>query len=258
MRNLILIVICSLFTLSTYAQETLQPRLPDEMLKGVIYNKETVFDFFMHTSGFGFGMKFGELKTYYKTKYYHIEIGNIKHPKEFKPSNPGNYLNLLNKPYVYGKQNGLYVVRAGIGEKRYFSEKARERGIAIGLNYQGGLSLGLEKPYYLDLRQDASSGGPPIQAEKYSEENSERFLDRNFIVGYSGFSRGFGETKLVPGIHAKAGVHFAWGAYDKFAKALEIGFMLDLFFQTIDIMVIENNKPYFFNLYINLQLGKRK
>jgi hypothetical protein len=258
MRNTVLFILLGLCSVTVFAQETLEPPERLEPSKGVIYNKETVFDFFMHTSGFGVGMKFGEIKTYYRTKYYHIEFGNIKHPKEFKPSNPGNYLNILNKPYVYGKQNGFYTLRAGIGEKRYFSEKARERGIAVALNYQGGLSLGFLKPYYLDLRQDASSGGPPVQAEKYSEENEEKFLDRNFIVGYSGFSKGLGETKIIPGIHLKGGVHFAWGAYDQFAKALEVGVMLDLYFQTIDIMIIEDNKPYFINLYLNLQLGKRK
>ena len=43
------------------------------------------------------------------------------------------------------------MLRVGMGAKRYFSEKAKRKGIAIGINYQAGVSLGLLKPYYLDF-----------------------------------------------------------------------------------------------------------
>jgi hypothetical protein len=33
-----------------------------------------------------------------------------------------------------------------VGEKKYFSEKAKRRGVAVGVNYEIGATLGLLKP----------------------------------------------------------------------------------------------------------------
>jgi hypothetical protein len=64
-------------------------------------------------------------------------------------------------------------------------------------------------------------------------------------------------------VHAKFAVHFDWGAFDEFAKAIEAGVMVDYYFSRVPIMVdsplVDNaeNKAVFINLYLNLQLGKR-
>jgi hypothetical protein len=57
-------------------------------------------------------------------------------------------------------------------------------------------------------------------------------------------------------------LHFDWGAFDEFVKAMEAGVMVDFYFKKVPIMVetangdIENS-PLFINLFINIQLGKR-
>ena len=68
---------------------------------------------------------------------------------------------------------------------------------------------------------------------------------------------------IIPGFHAKAGIHLDWGAFDEFVKAIEAGIMLDVFVKRVPILV-ENvdivnaeNRPFFLNLYLNIQLGKR-
>jgi hypothetical protein len=100
--------------------------------------------------------------------------------------------------------------------------------------------------------------------EKYSPENENRFLDITSIYGGAGFSKGLTEVSLVPGGHLKGALHFDWGAFDEVVKAIETGFVVDFYFKTIPIMVdspnLENvkNSPVFVNVYINLQLGKRK
>jgi hypothetical protein len=66
-----------------------------------------------------------------------------------------------------------------------------------------------------------------------------------------------GETSFLPGVYGRASVHFAWGAYDEYVKALDIGIMLELYPREVPIMLIADNDPYFINLYLNLQLGKR-
>jgi hypothetical protein len=120
--------------------------------------------------------------------------------------------------------------------------------------------LGLLKPYYLNIKK-VSEGNPnqfTTSREKYSEENHDRFLDENNIRGYAGFFKGLTEAKIVPGVQAKGAVHFSWGNDDEYLKALEMGLMVDVFFKKMPIMITEDNTPLFVNLFVNLQLGKRK
>ncbi len=241
-------------------QTTFQPKQDSYESKGIVYDREITFDLqFLQTNGWSLGFNKGKLKTYYLTPYYHFGIGALKHIKEYRQQsfdNTGVSSIADSQSYVFGKQNSLYVVRAGYGQKRYFSEKAKVRGLAVGVNYELGPTLGLLKPYYLDLKYDDT-----FRSEKYSEENHDVFLERQRIEGSSGMLRGLSEISIRPGIHARSSVHFDWGAYDEFVKAVEAGFMIDVFFSNIDLMVemegVEN-RPFFMNVFLNLQLGKRR
>lgn len=234
--------------------------------QGVIYNKEFSIDFKIHTNGFGLGVNVGTLKTYYLTRFFNIEIGELKHPREFRQNFdfqlPGS--NRISRAFIFGKQNSFFVLRGGVGEKRYLSEKARRKGLAVGISYEGGPSLGIQKPYYLELLRFLDAGNDfVIRSERYSEENADRFLNINNIYGSSGFSKGLNEINIQPGIHTKVALHFDWGAFDEFVKAMEAGLMVDAYFSRVPIMVESEltnnaeNQRLFLNLYVNFQFGKR-
>lgn len=234
---------------------------------GFVYDREFSMDFKLQSKGFTLGAVFGNIKSYYKTSYLRFEFGEIKHPLEFRQN-----LDLqpvastqVNRSFIYAKQNNLYVLRAGWGAKRYLSEKARKKGIAVGVTYEAGPTLGILKPYYLELRYyiDGVLTRPDIRSEKYSEENANKFLDELSIFGAAGFGEGLGELQFRPGAHGKVALHLDWGVTDEFIKALEVGLMLDVFMDKMPIMV-ENpqvseikNRPYFVNFFVALQLGKR-
>lgn len=233
--------------------------------KGVLYNKEFSMDMKLHTNGFSMGVNIGELKSFYLTRFIHISIGEIKHPKEFRQNDGQISLTQVSRSFIYGKQNNLFTLRAGLGEKRYFSEKAVRKGVAIGWSYEAGGTLGLLKPYYLQLLNSLEPGSLEfiIRSEKYSDETAERFLNIDRIQGASGFAAGLGEISVMPGFHGKLAMHFDWGAFDEFVKAMEAGVMIDVFLKKVPIMVESDlvgnteNRPLFVNLFLNLQLGKR-
>lgn len=261
-----LVIPLLLIGVSTTAQQTFNTdrNIYDEP-QGIVYDRETTVDFKLHTNGYALGINFAKLKTYYLTRYINFEIGELKHHKEFRQSFDFQaQASRVSRAFIFGKQNNLLVLRGGIGEKRYFSEKARRKGVAVGVSYSGGPALGLLKPYYLELRSADISNGLMIRSEKYTEDNAATFLDISRIHGSSGFAKGLSELSIRPGVYGKAGVHFDWGAYDEFVKAMEVGIMFDVFLQSMPIMVesplAENveNRPYFVNFYLNLQLGKRK
>ena len=240
----------------TIGQTTLQPRQLGAASKGVVYKDEFGVNFTLHTNGFRLGFDKGKIKTYYKTTYYHFDFGYIRHPKEIRQSLSYQSNLDVNTSFVYGKQNSFFVFRGGFGNKRYYSEKAKKKGIAVGVNYEYGATLGMLKPYYLVFSQRVD-GQRIIFEEKYRSSFEEIFLDETKIQGRAGFFKGFDEVKFVPGIHGKGGVHFALGAFDQYVTAIEVGVMIDIFLKSVPIMVVENNNPYFFNLYLTLQIGKR-
>lgn len=266
-KILLLLVLCAALSVPMLAQEVIVSGQNFYDQKGIVYNKEFAVNFKLHTNGYALGVDFGTLKSYYRTQFWSIEIGELKHPKEFRQSfefrSPST--NRISRAFIFGKQNNFIPIRVGFGEKRYFSEKAKRRGLAIGMSYAAGPSLGLLKPYYLDLIRltDSPNGEPYIRSETYSEENAQYFLSINNIYGSSGFTKGLDEISILPGGHAKFALHFDWGAFDEFVKALDAGVMIDFYFRRVPLMVESpivvnsENTPIFINLYLNLQLGKR-
>jgi len=235
----------------------------DEGLKGVVYSQEFGLNVRVHSNGFAIGVDFGRIKTYYLTRFLHFELGELKHPRETRQSKdlPSNFTTKVARAYKFGKQNNLYVLRGGVGYKRYFSEKAKRKGVAVGIAYEGGATLGLLKPYYLEIFPlEINTPNPTPISTRYSEEDAALFLDNTRIYGASSWTKGLSELSVVPGLHGRLSLHFDWGAFDEYIKALEVGIMADVFTRKMPIMVeVDNveNKLYFLNVFLNLQFGKR-
>lgn len=229
---------------------------------GILYNEERALEFRPHSNGAAMAFQFGRIKTFYQTRYYQFDIGFLKHPKEFRqPINfhSGNPYTRAANSFSYGKQNNFLALRAGFGEKRYFSDKAKRRGVAVGINYAVGATLGVLKPYYLHLSRLKDDGFTDyVSTERYSEENADLFLNSTKIIGPASFFRGIEKVSFVPGLHGRIGAHFSLGAFDKYVKAFEMGIMVDAFARRVPIMIIENNTPVFVNGYLSFQIGKRK
>lgn len=250
------------------AQGTFQPKSQDTTPKGIVYNKEFAISFQAQTNGWGLGLDLGTLQTYYKTRYYHFSIGELKHSREVRSDfqRPTRAGLVSPRSYIFGKQNNLYPVRVGLGTKRYLSEKAKDKGVAVGINYEFGPTLGLLKPYYLEIYQTESINSQGTRSVRYSEATAAEFADPSRIFGASGRFTGFGELQTTFGAHGKFSVHFDWGAFDEFIKALDAGVMVDVFLQKTPILIdganinneVVENRNVFINLFVNLQLGKRR
>jgi hypothetical protein len=251
---------CTLFMVVLAGNAGAQGLKPQATGVGIIYNRETTFNFRVSTNrGFVPGVEFGRLRSYYRTTYYHLSLGELKHPKEQRQSADPRVSRSF-RPWVYGKQNNFFVARGAWGVKRYYSEKARQRGVAVGISYAIGPTLGILKPYYLALQSTTNDPSPErrIVHERYTAETAELFLDNTKIVGASPFTKGFSQASVLPGGNASIAFHMDWGAFDEFVKALELGIMVDAFPKPVPILVSEANSPVFFNFFINLQLGKRQ
>lgn len=257
----VLVGLFALWTVFTLpAQTTIQPRQMDYGYSGVLYTSEYTVQGDLQTNGFKLGFRKGTIKKYYLTTFYHLDFGTLKHPKEYRQSlRTQSILHNITSAnsFIYGKQNSFMAIRGGIGGKRYFSEKAKRKGISIALAYEGGPSLGFTKPYYLDIRR-YNGDRYFIRSERYNEENREQFLDLNSIAGSASFLKGITQLSMIPGIQGKAALNFTFGEVEEYVKSVEAGLMMDLYLRKIPIMIEAPNSAYFINFYLGIQLGKRK
>jgi len=245
-------------------QKSFQPKQVNFDWKGIVYRNEVTGNATLHTNGFGMAYNKGVIRTYYKTNYYHFELGYISDPREQKQNkNIPLSFSQASKSFKFGKQNSVYVLRAGKGTKRLLTDKAKRKGVALGYNYEAGPTIAILKPYFLELIYDYIDDGKfknELRAEKYSADNADKFLNYDAIFGGTSASKGLSQISVVPGIQGKLGVFFSLGAFEEYAKSLEIGIMGDLFIRKIPIMVETetiSSKPYFVNFYLTLEFGKR-
>jgi hypothetical protein len=269
-RKALLVLVIAIFSSAILQAQNSdsRSRLAKES-KGITYDTELAGNIKLMTNGWSIGGHYGILKNYYTTNIFSFELGELKHASETKQrTNFGSPIGRSARSFIYAKQNNLYALRGGVGQKRYFSEKARRKGVAIGMSYTIGPSLGFIKPYYLEIsRNEPGSQNANIYDIKYTEENAYTFLGlanpnspstQEVIYGASSFGMGLDEVSLAVGGHAKIALHLDWGAYDETVKALEVGIMADFYFKNIELMVTDNNRPFFVNFYASFELGKRK
>ena len=248
---------------SSVAQRVIQPKLVEVDWKGIIYKKEWSIDLRLHENGAAVAYNSGTIKAYNKTNYYHVEAGFTKDPRE-KSQSRISTLAGGSGSFTLGKINSFFNLRAGVGVKKYLSEKEKRRGVAVGYTYEIGPSIAFLKPYYLDVIEIEvidNEMRPVLNSVRFNGENEAQFLNVNSISGRSSFLKGFSEMSLRAGLQGKVGAHIAMGAFDKYVKAFETGLMFDLFPTKIPIFIESEavkNTRYFVRVYFNIQLGARK
>ena len=189
------------------------------------------------------------MKTPRFTNLYSLEISEIFHPKEEKvPSTDQNY---FGGSFKYGKINNFYQAKLGFGQQYILGQKGNRNGIAVLGIYQGGISFGLLKPYYLDIDDNGS------RSIRYHGADTTDFLSDR-ILGASGVSKGWDKLSLKPGAFVKLGLRFDFDSYNETIKALEIGLSFDAYAREINQMVYSKPARYFFQGHIGFVFGGRK
>ena len=222
----------------------------------LIYQKQNLFAIKLYSDGYSAMFEKGYLKTATRATLFSLELGERKHPKEDKVSNSFFGVN----SYIFGKENNFYFAKLGVGQSLLIGGKGNRNGVAASAVGKGGLSIGLLKPYYLDIVTDSAGGRREIQI-KYKEgdsANNNAFTDFSRIQRSSGVFKGFGEMKVRPGLFAQAGLRFDYGHYNEAITAVEVGINAEYYLSKIPQMVAEKQRHLFLNLYVGIEFGKRK
>ena len=180
---------------------------------------------------------------------YSIELTEIKHVKENKQGGQ----NFFGNAYTFGKLNNFYQAKLGFGQQYILGQKGNKNGIAVIATFQGGLSMGLLKPYQLDVLDSLGF----TKSITYAQDSAS-FLNPGAISGGSGFTKGWNMVKLKPGLYLKGSLRFDFGRYNEMINAIEIGMSLEAYTQKIPLVVYNDPKQLFFQGHIAFVFGRRK
>ena len=164
--------------------------------EGVLtYNKQSTFGVQLRTNGYGVFYELGRMKTPRFTNLYMVELTEIKHPKEEKVDNLSSP---FSNSFVFGKINNFYALKLGFGQQYIFGQKGNKNGVAVMGLYSGGLSLGLQKPYYLEVEGDRNQS----KYIRYTPQDSAIYANGDDIGG-GAFTKGWSELTFNPGVFVK-------------------------------------------------------
>lgn len=224
----------------------------------------------MNTDGWSAFLDIGRVRSeetrlsdrFYNIRLLQFELTEHKHIKETKTQNnvSGGTGGERPNSFVFGKVNNFYALKFGYGKRRMIAGKPEQGTVSIHLVYLGGLSIGMEKPYYIDayVPQDNPSGVLIRESIKFDSDKKSSFLAKGNIIGSSGWSKGLSETKIVPGLHGRVGLHFDFSTSKNTILALETGVAGELYSRNIVLMAYQNPSALLLNGYVSMQFGKRK
>ncbi len=210
----------------------------------------------LNTDGWSIYTDLGKIKAknprqsdmFYNETFWQLEFTEKKDAREQKID--GNDPSGNPSKYVYGKINDFYAFKLGIGFRTLIAGKPDPGSVSIHWVNVLGASLGLLKPYYINVYTDPS-------AIKYSDATQADFLDQNVIEGSAGFTKGLDQIKFIPGGHYKSALHFDFSTNRKNVLAVEAGVNVEYYSQAIPIMANDKGVPYFVDFFIAAQFGRR-
>lgn len=243
MRKLLIIAVTLLFgAISLYAQGDLNEQ------QKVFFRNERSFAILLNSDGVGLSYREAKRIDYLNKRLLEIDIGTLKHPKEYKVTNP---YTTGTGSFVFGKLNSVMFIRGGIGRQHEIFKKADLGGIAIRYFYSAGPVIALYKPIYYRVLYPISLNEFEIREEKFS---SAVALPQD-IYSKASFTKGFDELKALPGLYAKGGFNFEYSKEDKVIHAIEIGSQINAFPKKVPIMASNDNKAIFFSLFVSYRFG---
>ncbi|MFT3747985.1 MAG: hypothetical protein QM768_06695 [Agriterribacter sp.] len=273
MKKIIAVIVFASFTFAGYSQQDNPEKTKDnkkrqkrEKMNQIMrleeegvpsFRKQNAFGIKLNTDGWGISYEFGKSNSVTRATIYQIEFNEKKHRKEDKQSRSvdgGGGFIFFGTPFVYGKKNIFYQLKGAMGQQILIGGKGNKNGVSVYGIGAGGLSLGLLRPYYMEV-PDGNNGSKYV---KYDSADSLLFLGQEGIIGGGGLTKGWNEMKLTPGLHAKTAIRFDYNRFNTVVSAIEGGLNVEYYFKDVQQMVYSPSRKFFFNAYVSFLFGKRK
>lgn len=271
MKQLFLAALVSIIAVSLYAQDS--TAVPQQGLQNkknakkdrinnlmrmeeegdLIFNKHNIFGIRLATDGYGINFEKGKYKSNTKTLLYEFELNEKKSPKEHKISASSDGFN-YNSVVLY-KLNNFYIFKMAMGQQYLIGGKGNKNGVAVTALYTGGVSIGMLKPYYIDvLNQQTQETNRSTFPDLIRDDTTGQLL----VSGASGFTVGWDHLSIKPGLNGKTAMRFDYGRLNQTITAIEVGLTGEYYFSKIPMVMYVPQKNFFFNAYVSILFGSRK
>jgi hypothetical protein len=184
-------------------------------------------------------------------KQYHyigLELINVNSPREIDVTTNNGTL-------IYEKENYLFSVRPQYGRTFNVFKRSSEGGVQMNVIFAGGPTLGLLKPYYVQLRQ--RSGGSTIEVP-YGDSDSFTTNNNYRIIAPGSFFSGFDNLSATLGVHAKLATSIELDAFRNSNISLELGVLAEYFPDAPKIIKVGENPNMWSSVYLTLFFGSKK
>jgi hypothetical protein len=214
----------------------------------IFFRNERSFAILLNSDGFGLSYRDAKRVDFLNKRYFEIEMGTLKSPREYRESNP-----VYETPgtFIYGKINSVMYLRGSYGHQHELFRKADLGGVAVRYFYSAGPTFAIYKPIYYRILKPVATN----EFELVDEKLDVSVDPASSIYSKASFTKGLNETKMLPGIFAKGGFNFEYSKQDKIIHAIEIGVSLSAFPKKIPIMATKDNKAIFFSLFASYRFG---
>ena len=218
----------------------------------LIFNKHSIFGIRLASDGYGINYEKGKFKSPTRTLLFQFELNEKKDPKEHHISATSDGINFSSVvPY---KLNNLYEFKMAIGQEHLIGGKGNRNGVAVSALYSGGVTIGLLKPYYLDVQNQITGATSRKTFAQMANDTTEGDL----ITGASGFTVGWDNLTVKPAVNAKQAMRFDYGRLNQTVAAIEVGLTEEYYFNKIPLVYLVKQKQFFFNAYVAILFGSRK
>jgi hypothetical protein len=214
----------------------------------IFFRNERSFAILLNSDGYGLSYREASRVDFLNKRYFEIEAGTLKHPREYRDSNP--YYQTPGT-FVYGKMNFPLYLRGSYGIQHEIFKKADLGGVAVRYFISGGPSFAVYKPIYYKILYPISDFQFEIKEEKLDVITHPPYD----VYGRASFTKGLSELKIVPGLFAKGGFNFEYSKEEKVIHAVEAGISFSAFTRKIPIMATTDNKALYLSLFISYRFG---
>lgn len=197
-------------------------------------------------------------------------LGGVQFRKPWGSQETKNFLALeaarlndyreFDSPYTYngrthveGKINQLFVIRPAFGRQWTLLQKSSEGGQKLIGLVSTGPSIGLQKPYYVEISYD---NGMQSTAEVPLAKILDNTYKKVIIMGESSLWKGLNESQIVPGWHLKTAVNMEIETLKQNNIGIEIGFIVDYFTKPIEMINLTAGRQVYTTGYISFSMGK--
>lgn len=208
-----------------------------------------------HTRGFGASFRKEQVKIPWAVG---VRVYGVRDNRE-QLIRPSEIYTQPGRRFVYGKENRMLGIAPFMELSKVLISPGQGQLFDLNIFGQIGPILALHRPYYVDVFQATSGGGPgqPIAGISVPTPFSSEITYSDIIGRSKNLEFGWDQMTIKPGASARLGTRIGLARRSEFLTELVFSVQADYFFQSQTLMITDLDQQLFMNVSAGLVIGSR-